>query len=266
MGPNSPVQTVAGFARWNASLARLTSGELKSNIWNQIAIARLAAGIFFPQRPELRLTPHSYSPSVLGKIVRASAREPSFQEAAAALEELAEVTISGRQAGRIAHEVGQQLQADRDQQVAEFQAGKLKTQVETRPALAVVGVDGGRLQIRSEGDGPGAHDSSWREDKISMLATAAITSFDSDPEPDLPDCFRDREYVEKLVRGIGGQSAMSQSDPQAESSVDSAPRRPTRRRILGSGRNCWCGPTWQAPAPAKSLARWSRPRRRGATS
>lgn len=213
---------MAGFVRWNASLARLTSGELKSNTLNRLVIARPVAGIFFPQRPDLRLTSHSYSPSVFGKIVRTSARQSSFREAAEALKDLADVDISGRQAGRIAQEVGQQLQADRDQRVAEFQAGKLKAEVETRPALALVGVDGGRLQIRNEGDGPGAHESSWREDKIAVLATAAITSFDSDPEPDLPDCFRSREYVEKLVRGIGGQSAMGQADPQTESIGDSS--------------------------------------------
>ena len=146
---------MAGFAQCSASLARFTSGERKSNTANRIVIARLAAGIFFPQRPTLRLTPHSYSPSVLGKILRASARESSFQEAAEALDDLAEVTISSRQASRIAHEVGQQLQAERDQQVAELRACQLKPQVETRPALAVVGVDGGRLQIRGEGTVPG---------------------------------------------------------------------------------------------------------------
>jgi hypothetical protein len=220
-GPNSLAQPVAGFVGYSVKLARFISGELKSNTLNRIAVARLAAGIFFPQRPSLRLTSHGHSPSVTDKIIRAGAREPSFQEAAEALEELADVSISCRQISRIAHEVGQQLRAERDQHVAEFQAGKLRAEVETRPALALVGVDGGRLQIRSEGDGPGAHDSSWREDKISVLATAAITSFNSDPEPDLPDCFRNREYVEKLVRGIGGQSAMSQPDPQAESPVDS---------------------------------------------
>ena len=59
----------------------------------------------------MRLTAHDYSPSVLGKIVRSAAREPSFREAAEAMADLAEVTISGRQLGRIAQEVGQQLQA-----------------------------------------------------------------------------------------------------------------------------------------------------------
>jgi hypothetical protein len=212
---------VAGFAGCSASLARFISGELKSNTLNRIAVARLAAGIFFPQRPSLRLTSHGHSPSIADKIIRASAREPSFQDAAAALEELADVTISARQISRIAHEVGQQLRVERDQRVAELQAGKLKADVETRPALALIGVDGGRLQIRGEGNGSGAHDGSWREDKIAVLATAAIGSFDSDPEPELPDCFRNREYVEKLVRGIGGQSSMSQSNPQPESPGES---------------------------------------------
>ena len=56
-----------------------------------------------------------------------------------------------------------------------------------------------------------------------MLATVTITSFESDPEPDLPHCFRNREYVEKLVRGIGGQSPMGQPDSQVENPLDSSP-------------------------------------------
>jgi hypothetical protein len=95
--------------------------------------------------------------------------------------------------------------------------------VETQPALTVISVNSGRLQIRGEGDGPNAHASSWHEDKISVLATAAITSFDSDPEPDLPDCFRNREYVEKLVRGVAAQGPMSQPNSPAEGPADASP-------------------------------------------
>jgi len=169
----------------------------------------------------LRLSPHNYSPSVLSKIVRSSAREPSFQEASDVLEDLAELTISPRQASHIAHEVGQQLQTQRDQQVEEFQAHTLQPRIETHPALAVVEVDGGRLQIRGQGDGPGAHDASWCEDKIAMLATAAITPSDSDPEPDLPDCYRDREYVEGLIRGMSGAGPMGEPTLPTEPAVDS---------------------------------------------
>jgi hypothetical protein len=171
----------------------------------------------------LRLTPHSYSPSVLGKVVRSAARQSSFEEATRALDDLAELTISSRQVGRIAHEVGQQLQAQRDDQVGQPQAEKPPHRVETRPALAVVEVDGGRLRIRGEGEGPGAHDASWREDKIAILATAAITVSAADPEPELPPCFRDRKYVEKLVRGIGGVGPMSPPGPTDQRPADTPP-------------------------------------------
>ena len=171
----------------------------------------------------MRLTPHNYSPSVLGKIVRSAARQSSFEEATKALDDLAELTISSRQVSRIAQEVGQQLQARRDDQVGQPQADKLPPRVETRPALAVVEVDGGRLRIRGEGEGPGAHDASWREDKIAMLATAAITVSAADPEPELPACFRDRNYVEKLVRGIGGVGPISPPDPTDPRPADPPP-------------------------------------------
>jgi hypothetical protein len=223
LGPSSLARPVNGFARWNAPLEQFSSGEARSNTSNPSVTARPAAGIFFPQRQGLRLTPHSYSPSVLGKLLRASARDPSFQEAADALKDLAEVTISSRQLSRIAQEVGQELQADRDHQVEQFKARELEPTVATRPALAVVEVDGGRLQIRGEGEGPGAHDSSWREDKVSVLATAAIKASDSDPEPDLPECFRNQEYVEKLVRGIAGVGPIKESDAQPESPSESQP-------------------------------------------
>ncbi len=168
----------------------------------------------------MRLTPHDYSPSVLGKIVRSAAREPSFREAAEAMADLAEVTISGRQLGRIAHEVGQQLQACRDHYVIQFQTDALEPRVATRPALAVVEVDGGRLQIRGEGEGPGAHEASWREDKIAILATMTHVVSTSDPEPELPDCFRDRGFVEKVIGAIGGDGSMGPSAASSEVSFD----------------------------------------------
>src|SRR5262249_57993736 len=95
-----------GSGRWNARLGPFSSGEAKSNTASPSVTARLAAGIFFPQRPGLRLTAHNYSPSVLGKIARARAREPSFDEAAEALADLAEVTVSGRHVTRMAAEAG----------------------------------------------------------------------------------------------------------------------------------------------------------------
>jgi hypothetical protein len=156
---------------------------------------------------------------VLRKLVRCAAREPSFREAAEAMAELAEVTISERQLGRIAREVGEQLGATRDEQVDRLGAGTLEPRVETRPALAVVEVDGGRLQIRGDGDGPGAHEAAWREDKIAVLATMAHVVSECDPEPELPDCFRDRGFVEKVIGAIGGTGPMGPPGPEAEGPV-----------------------------------------------
>jgi hypothetical protein len=153
---------------------------------------------------------------VLRKVVRCAAREPSFREAAEAVAELAEVAISGRQLDRIAREVGEQLQAERDEQVDRFQAGALEPRVETRPALAVVEVDGGRLQVRGEGEGPGAHQAAWREDKIAVLATMSRVASECDPEPELPACFRDRAYVEKVIAAIGGTGPMGPPAPEVQ--------------------------------------------------
>jgi hypothetical protein len=74
-----------------------------------------------------------------------------------------------------------------------------------------------------KGDGLGAHGASWREDKIAMLATAAITASAADPEPELPACCRDREYVEGRAREISGVGPMSPSDPSEGRPAAAAP-------------------------------------------
>jgi hypothetical protein len=53
-----------------------------------------------------------------------------------------------------------------------------------------------------------------------MLATAAITPSDSDPEPDLPKCYRDRDYVEQLIRGMSGAGPMGETSLPGEAAVD----------------------------------------------
>jgi hypothetical protein len=134
---------------------------------------------------------------------------------------MAEVIISSRQVTRIAEEVGRQLEAGRDRQTRQFQERQLEAAVTTRPALAVVEVDGGRLRIRSgEGDGPGAHGAAWREDKIALLTTAARKRSATDPEPKLPACFRDPAYVEKLGREIGGVGSLGFVDPPSPTPED----------------------------------------------
>ena len=153
----------------------------------------------------------------MGKISREAARSTSFEAAAESLSDLAEVDISGRQVGRIAHELGEQLRAARDQQVDDFQGRRLLPQTTVAPKLAVVSIDGGRFQARSEGRGPGVYDPAWREDKVADLVTMSTQSHDQDPHPDLPRCFTKKKDVVELVQGITAQGALADViDPTAE--------------------------------------------------
>ena len=159
----------------------------------------------------MRLDSHNFSPAILGKIVRAGARDSSFSAAAESLADLAEVHISGRQLGRIVERVGAELQAVRDQRVEAYQQGQTRPQRELAPRLAVVSLDGGRLQVRSEqtGQGPGVHEPAWREDKVADLVTMSTQSHDQDPHPELPRCFLQKRQVVELVQGIRGQGAQA---------------------------------------------------------
>jgi hypothetical protein len=168
----------------------------------------------------LRLNSHDFSPAILGKLCREAARSTAFDRAAESLADLAEVKISGRQLGRIAHEVGEELRAARDQRVADFQSHRLVPETDVAPKLAVVSIDGGRYQARSEGQGPGAHDPAWREDKVADLVTMRTQDHAEDPHRELPRCFTRKKAVVELVQGITSQGAMADViDPSAEGPV-----------------------------------------------
>lgn len=159
----------------------------------------------------MRLDSHGFSPAILGKIVRAAARNPAFATAAESLADEAEVQISARQVERIAHEFGGQMQDDRDRRVEAFRDQPPEPEAPVVPRLAVVFVDGGRLNTRSEvpGQGPGAHDPAWREDKVANLLTMSTESRDHDPHPELPRCFIQQHAVVELVQGITGQGSLT---------------------------------------------------------
>jgi hypothetical protein len=190
----------------------------------------------------LRLGSHKFSPAILGKIVRAAARDGSFDAAAESLADLAEIRISGRQVGRIAHEVGEQLRHDRDQRVEEFQSTRAKPESPVAPRLAVVEIDGGRLQTRSEepGKGPGIHDPRWREDKVANLLTMSTQSHDQDPHPELPRCFTKKREVVELVQGIVDFVHVLTHVYLAAKAVG-GPAAAVWERYLGWATACWQG-------------------------
>jgi hypothetical protein len=166
----------------------------------------------------LRLDSHNFSPAIVGKIVRAAVRNTSFAAAAASLNDEAEITISGRQVDRIADEVGERLQHQRDQRVEAFREKSDPPEVSVAPRLAAVFVDGGRLQTRTEepGQGAGVHDPAWREDKVANLLTMHTEVHEQDPHPELPKCFTKKREVVELVQGIAGQGALADVTERGE--------------------------------------------------
>src|SRR5262249_41683917 len=187
-------------APWRSGLARSSSAGPPSPCTSPSPTAPPAAGTFSPQRVSLRLDPHCYIPSVLAKIVHAGATLPSFELAAKAPRLLADIAISGRHVGRLTEAIGAELVAKRDGQAEAHRLRQLGVQVPNTPGVVVVEVDGGRYQRRAEGQGGGARDPQWREDKVACLVTLSSKPYEADPQPDPPDRLLDREHVGRLTQ------------------------------------------------------------------
>lgn len=129
---------------------------------------------------------------VLAKAVCTATACRSFVEAARVLEITTGLKISPRHLQTLCHEVGHELVAERQARTEAFRQRPLNTpaQVASPPVpLAVVMVDGGRMQTRKPDGGPGVHDPCWRETKTALLLRMTLQVSPTDPQPDLPACF-----------------------------------------------------------------------------
>jgi hypothetical protein len=187
------------------------------NTRNRFALAPGVAGIFFPQRPQLRLGNHAYSPRILHRIVETAGLVKSFELAAHLLELNAEFAISGRHVNRLTEEIGAELQQARDQHTEDYVHHR-RVPVPSPTATAVaVGLDGGRVNTRAPGSGPGVHEPGWRENKVACLQVLVGPSFAADPHPQPPRCFLDKDYVKDLVKEFQQQKGLRDVDePEAE--------------------------------------------------
>lgn len=152
----------------------------------------------------------------------------SFALASEALWQLAEIDVSTKQVERRTQAIGTERCAERDAEAAAYLALPLVERKGvpagvTAPDVAVVMMDGGRLQIldRSEArdnavSSPktGTH---WREDKVGLLASLASERVAVDPCPTLPQHFVDAGRIEQLVKEI---KATAQSKAVGDGSSD----------------------------------------------
>jgi hypothetical protein len=181
---------------------------------------------------------------LLQKIVYAGSNNPSFQRGSQDLLVLAEVTVPTKQVERLTQQIGHERQAEREAATAAYRARPLTQREDappgqTAPPLAVVEMDGGRLQIRAappEADAAAAPEAvapeaapavapdpdtpaatpepddaaerpaqskHWREDKVGCLLAMTSEVSAVDPCPEIPDVFVDPLQSLKLAQEIG---------------------------------------------------------------
>ena len=121
---------------------------------NQNDTAPNVGRLFFPQSQSLGVDQGSYSPHVLRQIVYAGVQNTSFAAGRDDLLNLARLKISEKQVERVTERLGQERVEQRGAQVQAFLKlpvmEKFAAAVAHPPDLAVVEMDGGRLQIRNE--------------------------------------------------------------------------------------------------------------------
>jgi hypothetical protein len=186
-------------------------------------------GLFFPQCRSLGIDQREASPAVLEKIVFAGTVGRSYGQASELLQKLAGLEVGEKQVERVTRAIGEERVAQRNVTAQIFQELPLTDKFALpakvpAPDLAVVMVDGGRIQIldRLESaeaatpalEAAAAKDSEdwqeesrdakghWREDKVGLLMTMQSEASPNDPCPEIPESFIDTLRIPRLVREL----------------------------------------------------------------
>ena len=203
---------------------------------------------------------------MLDKIVYAGVSNSSFKLGSADLLKLAEVRVPVKQVERVTKRIGQERVAQRAAAVKAYQALPLVERKAapvgvTAPDLAVVGCDGGRLQILDRRgakvdaeEAPDAQDGRagqhWREDKIGLLQTMKSEVLASDPCPEIPEQFVDPTRILKLARELKKQALPS------EEAVKETAEPEVGVETLAANRAVWEPPEVQEKRFVGSRVRW----------
>jgi hypothetical protein len=203
---------------------------------NPLDTAPAVGGIFFPQSKSLGIDLTEHSPAVQQKIVYAGVVASSFAKAAELLDCLAELPIATKQVERLTRRIGSERVAQRDGTVAAFESlpltQKFDAPADVSPAeLAVIQVDGGRLQIRkrdghtkaasvqekptqseAEFDEEMPAKGFWRENKLGVLLEMQSEVKQTDPCAEVAPGFIDVLRIPILAREIGKVAAQQEDE------------------------------------------------------
>lgn len=172
---------------------------------------------------------------MVDKIVSANAEHKSTAKAKKMLWKLAEVSISVPEILDLSTMIGEELREHLQEQALTHAEHALKPQYAESPGLVAVAVDGGRIMTRAEA-GRGVHDQAWKETKNACLLTMSSAVSEHDPHPELPACFSQRDYVEKLVRELHSTSVGGTEESQESPVISRETRGASRSSSKASRR------------------------------
>ena len=156
----------------------------------------------------MALDQRNCSAAVVDKIVSANAEHKSAAKAKRMLWKLAEIKVSVPHIMDLSAMIGQELHDDLRQQADAHATKQLQPQYPEPPTVVSVSVDGGRIMTRADA-GRGVHEQAWKETKNACLLTMSSSVSPEDPHPQLPACFTDKDYTEKLVREVHSSTTKS---------------------------------------------------------
>jgi hypothetical protein len=134
----------------------------------------------------------------------------SFKRASLLLDRLVGLQVSPNTIERICLEVGGELAS-----VAEEGWNGILDGESVVPQVAFVSTDGGRLRTRMADCGPGVHLSGtgWNETKNAIFVSATSETSQTDPQPDPPECFLQRNHVAELTETAKTKENARHNDP-----------------------------------------------------
>jgi hypothetical protein len=147
----------------------------------------------------LGIDSRALSPGLVKKIVITGVKERSEIETAKTIDLVGGVKVSAKTIERVLHDVGGEYTKLRDCPPSRLSRRLVPSTPEMAPESVSVSCDGGRMMTRQPGQGPGVHNPAWRETKNADFVRLRSRTFENDPHPELPECFRDREHVAKIA-------------------------------------------------------------------
>jgi hypothetical protein len=204
----------------------------------------VAARLFFPQRQALGLAvDEDLSPALLEKVTYLGAKLPSFRDAHESLGVLLRLEIGLKRVERITERIGGERVAERETQIEEWSRLPLVQRDQAPagvkpPEVGAVLADGGRLQLREQEEGDASH---WHEYKAGALHALSSETSASDPCPQVPEVYLQRDRIDRLTRDISQVAAVVET-PSATGIETALPEtQPAEGELISAEETIPCG-------------------------